>query len=92
MSNPFEPINARLSNLEALTLEVLQYLRTNSAPPPADEFLDVKSSADFLGCTEQTVYQYKAKGILKAYKRMGRLKFKRSELISFLEAGATKRG
>ncbi|WP_223834337.1 hypothetical protein [Spirosoma profusum] len=31
MNNPFEPINARLTNLEALTLEVLQYLRSGQA-------------------------------------------------------------
>ncbi|GAB3949548.1 hypothetical protein GCM10028805_25970 [Spirosoma harenae] len=45
MSNPFEPINARLTNLEALTLEVLQYLRsgkTNAATIDADPYGDFK--------------------------------------------------
>ena len=44
MNNPFEPIKARLNNLEALTLEVLQLLRTNpSAPTPdADPYGDFK--------------------------------------------------
>ena len=33
MNNPFETINARLSNLEALTLEALSCLRNTATAP-----------------------------------------------------------
>lgn len=86
MNNPFEPINARLNNLEALTLEVLQYLRgANPTPPPADDFLSLKDAADFLSVAPQTMYQ-NIKHIPHS-KRFGKLYFKRSELVAYLEAG-----
>lgn len=89
MNNPFEPINARLNNLEALTLEVLQHLRgTNTSPPPADDFLSLKEAAEFLHVAPQTIYQNIKR--IPNHKRFGKLYFKRSELVAYLEEGATK--
>lgn len=87
MNNPFEPINARLNNLEALTLQVLQHLRSNdSTPPPADDFLSLKEAASFLGIAPQTMYQNVKR--IPHHKRFGKLFFRRSELVAYLEDGA----
>lgn len=67
-----------------------QKLDGTQANTQADEFLNVESAAQLLGVTVQTVYQAKAKGTLQAYKRFGKLNFKRSQILEFLEAGATK--
>lgn len=91
MNNPFEPINARLNNLEALTLEVLQLLRS-AAPSPAsiDESpLSVQQAAEFLDISKQTVYQNIDK--IPHKKRFGRLYFLKSELVAYLEAGTQKK-
>lgn len=85
MNNPFEPINARLNNLEALTLEVLQHLRCTTPPPPADDFLSVKEAAEFLNVAPQTIYQNVKR--IKHSKRMGKLHFRRSDLVDFIENG-----
>ena len=87
MENPFQPINARLNNLEALTLEVLQLLRSGAAAPATDEEtpLNVEQAAEFLGVSKQTIYQNIAR--LPKKKRFGRLYFFRSELAEYLNAG-----
>lgn len=88
MNNPFEPINARLTNLEALTLEVLQHLRSTRTGPVAttDETpLNVQQAADFLGIAPQTIYQ-RIKD-LPSRKRFGRHYFYPSELRAFLDNG-----
>lgn len=88
MNNPFEPINARLTNLEALTLEVLQHLRSTSNGPVAitDETpLSVKQAADFLNIAPQTVYQRIKK--IPHKKRFGKLYFYASDLRAYINGG-----
>ena len=88
MNNPFEPINARLTNIEALTLEVLELLSSSSiSPPPADDYLSLKEAAEFLSVAPQTMYQNIKR--IPHQKRFGKLYFKRSELVAYLENGAT---
>ncbi|MFD2937253.1 helix-turn-helix domain-containing protein [Spirosoma flavum] len=84
--NPFEPINERLTNLEALALEMLQLLRkteNNPATAPDDEApLTIKQAAEFLNVSRQTIYQNIAK--IPHRKRHGRLYFFKSELLDYL--------
>lgn len=85
MNNPFEPIDNRLSNLEALVLETLQLLRSlNSSQPVTDEDLPltIQQAADFLNVSRQTIYQNIAK--IPHRKRHGRLYFFRTELAEYL--------
>ena len=60
MSNPFEPINARLNNLEALTLEALQLLRNRPNTVAEADVLPVLSSEQvktMTGWPDGTFYQ-----------------------------------
>ncbi len=86
-SNPFEPINARLTNLEGLTLEVLQLLRSHAPATSTDEEspLSVEQAAEFLGIATQTVYQNIKR--IPNRKKHGRLYFFKSELLLYLESG-----
>ena len=69
----------KLEGIEALLLERQQ------VPPPDDDFLLLKEAAEFMHSAEQTVYQNIKK--IPHYKRFGKLYFKRSELVAYLENG-----
>lgn len=84
MSNPFEPINARLSNLEALTLETLQLLRNRNNPattPEADELLTPEETAKLLKVSKVTVWDWEKRGILNARRIGNQVRYLRSEVL-----------
>lgn len=86
VDNPFAVLERRLNRIESLLLEI-QESKPVFTPAPADEFLSLKDAAQFLGVAPQTMYQNIKK--LPHMKRFGKLTFKRSELIAYLEEGAT---
>lgn len=89
MNNPFETINARLSNLEALTLEALQCLRTTAAVP-ATEVGGIELAQQLTRLSKPRLYALvSARGIPHA-KRGNKLYFNRAELLEWVAAG--KRG
>lgn len=59
-----------------------------SPPPPADDFLSVKEAAEFLNVAPQTIYQNVKR--IRHSKRMGKLHFRRSDLVDFIENGTPK--
>lgn len=69
----------KLEGIEQLLLE------RQTPPPPADDFLSLKEAADFLSIAPQTMYQNVKR--IPHHKRFGKLYFKRSELVAYLEAG-----
>lgn len=71
----------QLQDVKDLLLE----LRDREPPPPEERYLSVRETAEFLGCDEQYVYRLKDK--LPHYKRVGKLKFRMSDLVVFMEAG-----
>ena len=85
MNNPFEPINARLTNLEALTLETLQLLRSRNAPAnstEADELFTPEETAKFLKISKVSLWSWEKKGIIKG-RHYGNLKrFSRNDLLA----------
>ncbi|MDB5242620.1 MAG: phage transcriptional regulator AlpA [Spirosoma sp.] len=86
MNNPFEPINARLNNLEALTIEVLQLLRsTNTAS--ADEVGGIELATQITRLSAARIYTLVSERKLPHKKRGNRLSFRRSELLNWLEEG-----
>lgn len=89
MENPFQPINNRLTNLEGLTLEILQLLRSttpHTSDSSTDETpLDVAQAADFLNVSKQTIYQNISR--IPHRKRHGKLYFFRPELTDYLNNG-----
>lgn len=72
----------KLEGIEALLLERQQI----AAPSPADDFLTLKDTAEFLSVAPQTIYQNIKR--IPHQKRFGKLYFKRSELVAYLEQGA----
>ncbi|MBZ4044508.1 helix-turn-helix domain-containing protein [Flavobacterium hibisci] len=66
MSNPFESIDQRLSNIENLLLDIKH-------PPQKEEnrLLSVKEVAKFAGCSEISIRNYIKEGKIKA-KTIGR--------------------
>ena len=84
MNNPFEPINARLTNLEALTLETLQLLRSRNNPSPAteaEELLTPEETAKLLKVSKVTVWDWEKRGILNARRIGNQVRYLRSEVI-----------
>ncbi|WP_332368941.1 hypothetical protein [Spirosoma telluris] len=90
MNNPFEPINARLNNLEALTLEVLQLLRTNTATsnPDADPYGDFKwLSATCSGIPKSTLRIHSAAGKIPGVVKFGkRVLYEKSLVLNWLRS------
>ena len=74
---------------EALIKALAGKAAQSQSTPPTDDFLSVDESAKLLNVARQTIYQNKSKGVLKAHKRFGKLFFRRSDLIKFLEDVAT---
>ena len=84
--NPFVSIETKLLRLEKHLVEMREALTLFTPPPPAeDDFLILKDAAEFLGVANQTMYQNVRR--IPHYKRFGKLYFKRSDLMKYLEDG-----
>lgn len=90
MNNPFEIIDARLSNIESLILELK--LQPKQTPPfeDPDQLLSVQEAAQFLSLAVPTIYNMVHKGELPVMKRSKRLYFSRTELMAYLKQGRKK--
>lgn len=84
--NPFEVLEARLHNIEALLTEIKQQPAAQ-ANQPEDEVLTVEQAAVFLKLAKQTVYGLISKGQLPVMKRSKRCYFSKAELIAYLKEG-----
>lgn len=89
MNNPFETINARLSNLEALTLEALQCLRTTAASP-APEVGGIELAQQVTRLSKPRLYALVSAREIPHAKRGNKLYFNRAELLEWVAVG--KRG
>ena len=88
MNNPFDNIDARLRNLEALTLEALSCLRTTATAAP--EVGDIELAQQVTRLSKPRLYALvSARGIPHA-KRGNKLYFTRADLTAWVNAG--KRG
>jgi predicted DNA-binding transcriptional regulator AlpA len=87
MNNPFEPINARLNNLEALTLEVLQLIRSTNPPSTPDEIGGIELAQQVTRLSAARIYTLVSKRLIPHKKRGNRLTFRRSELMDWLDEG-----
>src|SRR5438067_1951799 len=89
MNNPFELIEARLSNIETLLLD-LKHQPKERELPEVDELLTVPDTAKFLRLSVPTVYGLISKGELPVMKRSKRCYFSKVELINYLKQGRKK--
>ena len=90
MNNPFEVIEARLSSIETLILD-LKYQPIKVGPnEPSEQLLTVQEAAQFLNLTVPTIYSKVSKGELPVMKRSKRLYFSNLELMEYLKEGRKK--
>jgi excisionase family DNA binding protein len=87
MSNPFEVIDARLSNIETILLDLKHTPREQVDHSGKDELLTVQDTAKFLSLSVPTVYALISKGELPVMKRSKRCYFSKAELIAYLRQG-----
>ena len=90
MNNPFEIIDARLSNIESLLLAI----KHNSQEPiliqEKDELLTVQDAAHFLSLSVPTIYCLISKGELPVMKRSKRCYFTKRDLLHYVRQGRKK--
>src|SRR5687767_7140561 len=90
MTNPFETIDNRLSNIENLLLDLKHNPLKDKSQPEADELLTVQGAAKFLSVAVSTVYALISKGEIPVMKRSKRCYFLKADLINFLKEGRKK--
>lgn len=82
ISNPFSIIDARLSNIESLLLDIkhspIESVKNDDKP------LRLKAAADFIGVAETTLYSLVHQGKLKPLKPGGHLLFTKESLQAYL--------
>ncbi|NLI41356.1 MAG: helix-turn-helix domain-containing protein [Caldisericales bacterium] len=86
MNNPFEEIEARLSSIEILLLDLKNNLKMVEPTDP-EKLLTIQEAAEFLRLTVPTMYGKVSKGELPVMKRGKRLYFSRTELLEYLKNG-----
>jgi len=91
LSNPFEVIEARLSSIENLILD-LKHKKTEQDKTSSltEKLLSVKEAAQFLKLTVPTIYSKCSRNELPYMKRSKRLYFNTDELMSYLKEGRKK--
>ena len=89
MNNPFELIEARLTSIENLILDLKQPKQVETTEHP-EQLLTVQEAARFLNLTVPTIYSKVSKGELPVMKRGKRLYFSSTELMEYLKEGRKK--
>jgi len=90
MNNPFEVIEARLSSIENLILD-LKHQPTKVEPTDQPEqLLTIQEAAEFLNLSVATLYSKVSRNELPFMKRSKRLYFSRTELLEYLKDGRKK--
>lgn len=90
MINPFETIDARLSNIESLLLDLKHSAPKSEKQNDPDELLTVQGAAEFLSLSVPTVYGLISKGELPVMKRSKRCYFSRKDLMAYVRQGRKK--
>lgn len=90
MSNPFDLIDARLSNIESLLLDIKH--KPNDGPPRPDpeEFLSVREAASFLKFSVNTMYNIIHDKRIPFMKSAKKCYFLKADLVKYLKEGRGK--
>ena len=91
MNNPFETIDARLSNIESLLLDLKHQTKEEPRPDP-DRWLDLNELCNYLPDkpVKPTVYGWVHSCIIPCHKKGKKLFFLKSEIDSWLRQGRKK--
>ena len=90
MNNPFEVIEARLSSIENLILDLKHTHQTIEPTAQTEQLLTIQEAAEFLSLSVPTLYSKVSKNELPVMKRSKRLYFSRTELLDYLKVGRKK--
>jgi predicted DNA-binding transcriptional regulator AlpA len=88
MNNPFSEIDARLSNIETLILDIKH--QPKQSQPEAENPLNIDEVVKLTGYTKPTLYLYCQKNTIPHHKKNGRLFFFKSEIIDWIRIGKVK--
>ncbi len=85
MQNPFQIIDARLSNIESLLLDIKHKPQAPAtAGSNSKAVLDIDEFCDYTGLAKQTVYKMTGKGLIPHSKRGKRLYFDQEQVNAWL--------
>ncbi len=87
MTNPFEVIETRLSNIENLILDLKHKPQTVDTSEQEDEFLTIQQAAKLLHLSVPTMYGKTHRNELPFMKRGKRVLFSKKQLIEYIEQG-----
>jgi excisionase family DNA binding protein len=87
MNNPFEIIDNRLRNIEALLLEIIQYVR-GSSRAHLSETGGIELAQEITRLSKTRIYALVSARQIPHAKRGNRLYFTRSELQAWIAAGS----
>ena len=91
MNNPFELIDARLSNIENLLISIKYAPKEKNKHPESDELLTIDEVAELLHLSKTTVYSKHSKGEIPGVCKKGkRLYFQRQVIIDWIKSGRRK--
>ncbi|TND07944.1 MAG: DNA binding domain-containing protein [Bacteroidetes bacterium] len=90
MNNPFENIDARLSNIENLLLDLKHKAPQSTKNSENEELMTVQDAAAFLKLSVPTIYGLTQRAEIPVCKRGKRLYFSKQELSDWIKAGRKK--
>ena len=91
MNNPFEVIEARLSSIENLILDLKHQPKAVEPTYQPEQLIAIQEAAELLHLTKPTVYSKHSKGELPGVcKRGNRLYFQRDILLNWIKDGRKK--
>lgn len=92
MSNPFEELVQELIPLMRQVIrEELDAQKRDKSGVNVEEYFTAEKTAEFLDCTLNHIYVLKSEDRIPYMSKGGRLYFKKSDLINYLESGRSKR-
>ena len=92
MNNPFEIIDARLSNIENLLLDLKHAPKTACDLPETDRWFTINELCEYLPDkpVKSTIYGYVHTLSIPFHKTTKRLRFLKSEIDTWLKSGKRK--
>ncbi len=92
MSNPFEQIDARLSNIETLLLEIKHNPKSNSDSKDPSNWLDLKELCAYLPDkpVKATVYGWVHNNLIPYNKGTKKLQFSKHDIDEWIKSGRKK--
>ena len=88
MSNPFETIDARLSNIEILLLDLKHSKK--ELQPESDQLLTIKQASEIISLSVPTIYGLVSRSEIPVSKKGKRLYFSKKELTDWIREGRKK--